>query len=69
MGNPPWIAWKAMSESYRDLSLDIWLSYGIFEKNAYDKITSHDDFAMAVTYVTIDHYLKKKGMACYVRVN
>lgn len=66
MGNPPWIAWKAMSESYRDLSLDIWLSYGIFEKSAYDKITSHDDFAMAVTYVTIDHYLKDNGLACYV---
>ena len=66
MGNPPWIAWKAMSESYRDLSLDIWLSYGIFEKNSYDKITSHDDFAMAVTYVTIDHYLKEKGQACFV---
>ncbi len=66
MGNPPWIAWKAMSDSYRDLSLDIWLSYGIFEKNAYDKKTSHDDFAMAVTYVTIDHYLKENGLACYV---
>lgn len=37
MGNPPWIAWKAMSESYRKLTLDIWLSYGIFEKSAYDK--------------------------------
>lgn len=65
-GNPPWIAWKAMSQSYRDLSLDIWLSYGIFEKSAYDKKTSHDDFAMAVTYVTIDHYLKDQGQACYV---
>jgi len=63
MGNPPWIAWKAMSESYRKLTLDIWLSYGIFEKNAYDKITSHDDFAMAVTYVSIDHYLKSHGVA------
>ncbi len=65
-GNPPWIAWKAMSQSYRELSLDIWLSYGIFEKSAYDKKTSHDDFAMAVTYVTIDHYLKDRGQACYV---
>lgn len=55
-----------MSQSYRDLSLDIWLSYGIFEKSAYDKKTSHDDFAMAVTYVTIDHYLKVQGRACYV---
>lgn len=66
IGNPPWIAWKAMSENYRDLTLDIWLSYGIFEKSAYDKITSHDDFAMAVTYVAIDHYLKDNGIAALI---
>ena len=66
VGNPPWITWKAMSDTYRKLTLDIWLSYGIFEKNAYDKITSHDDFAMAVTYVSIDHYLKKNGIAAFV---
>lgn len=66
IGNPPWIAWKAMSESYRTLTLDIWLSYGIFEKSAYDKITSHDDFAMAVTYVAIDHYLKNNGRAALI---
>lgn len=66
IGNPPWIGWKAMSESYRNLTLDIWLSYGIFEKNAYDKITSHDDFAMAVTYVAIDHYLKPNGTAALI---
>lgn len=66
IGNPPWIAWKAMSDSYRNLTLDIWLSYGIFEKNAYDKKTSHDDFAMAVTYVVIDHYLKDKGCATLI---
>lgn len=66
VGNPPWIAWKAMSENYRQLSLDIWLSYGIFEKGAYDKITTHDDFAMAVTYVAIDHYLKDNGIAALV---
>ncbi len=66
IGNPPWIAWKAMSQSYRDLTLDIWLSYGIFEKSAFDKITSHDDFAMAVTYVSIDHYLKENGTAALI---
>lgn len=66
IGNPPWIAWKAMSDSYRNLTLDIWLSYGIFEKSPYDKKTSHDDFAMAVTYVVIDHYLKDKGCATLI---
>ena len=66
VGNPPWIAWKAMSDTYRKQTLDIWLSYGIFEKNAYDKITTHDDFAMAVTYVAIDHYCKKDGELVFV---
>lgn len=66
IGNPPWITWKAMSDTYRKATLDIWLSYGIFEKSAYDKITSHDDFAMAVTYVCIDHYLKDNGFTSFV---
>ena len=34
---------------------------GIFEKNAYDKKTTHDDFGMAVTYVAVDKYLKNNG--------
>jgi methylase of polypeptide subunit release factors len=59
VGNPPWIAWKSMSKSYREGTLAIWQSYGIFEKNAYDKKTTHDDFGMAVTYVAIDQYLER----------
>ncbi|OOF38932.1 methyltransferase [Rodentibacter rarus] len=61
VGNPPWISWKSMSKTYRDGTLEVWQSYGIFEKNAYDKKTTHDDFGMAVTYVAIDYYLKAKG--------
>lgn len=61
VGNPPWIAWKSMSKSYREGTLAIWQSYGIFEKNAYDKKTTHDDFGMAVTYVAVDQYLKDGG--------
>lgn len=61
VGNPPWISWKSMSKTYRNGTLEVWQSYGIFEKNAYDKKTTHDDFGMAVTYVAIDYYLKAKG--------
>lgn len=66
VGNPPWIAWKSMSKSYRAGTLSIWQSYGIFEKNAYDKRTTHDDFGMAVTYVSIDQYLKKNGKMVFL---
>lgn len=66
VGNPPWIAWKSMSKSYREGTLTIWQSYGIFEKNAYDKKTTHDDFGMAVTYVAIDQYLKNGGKMVFL---
>lgn len=66
VGNPPWIAWKSMSKSYREGTLSIWQSYGIFEKNAYDKKTTHDDFGMAVTYVAIDQYLKNEGTMVFL---
>jgi len=66
VGNPPWIAWKSMSKSYREGTLKIWQSYGIFEKNAYDKKTTHDDFGMAVTYVSIDQYLKNGGSMVFL---
>ncbi|MBD5480503.1 MAG: N-6 DNA methylase [Lachnospiraceae bacterium] len=66
VGNPPWIAWKAMSKSYRAGTLTIWKSYGIFEKNAYDKKTTHDDFGMAVTYVSVDQYLKMGGTMVFL---
>ena len=66
VGNPPWIAWKSMSKSYREGTLKIWQSYGIFEKNAYDKKTTHDDFGMAVTYVAMDQYLKEGGAMVFL---
>jgi len=66
VGNPPWVSWRSMSKSYRELTLPIWLSYDIFNKSAYDKITTHDDFAMAFTYVSADHYLKNGGKLCFV---
>lgn len=66
VGNPPWIAWKSMSKSYREGTLAIWQSYGIFEKNAYDKKTTHDDFGMAVTYVAVDQYLKENGTMVFL---
>lgn len=66
VGNPPWIAWKSMSKSYREGTLAIWKSYGIFEKNAYDKKTTHDDFGMAVTYVAIDQYLKNNASMVFL---
>lgn len=66
IGNPPWVSWRNMSKSYRELTLPIWWSYDIFNKSAYDRGTTHDDFAMAFTYVSADHYLKNGGKLCFI---
>ncbi|MGL5349568.1 MAG: Eco57I restriction-modification methylase domain-containing protein [Cetobacterium sp.] len=66
VGNPPWISWKSMSKTYREGTGEVWRSYGIFEKSAYDKKTTHDDFGMAVTYVAVDQYLKNKGEMVFI---
>ncbi|MCL4389206.1 N-6 DNA methylase [Candidatus Marsarchaeota archaeon] len=66
IGNPPWVSWRNMSKSYRELTLPIWWGYDIFNKSAYDRGTTHDDFAMAFTYVSADHYLKMNGKLCFV---
>lgn len=66
VGNPPWIGWKSMSKTYREGTIEVWKSYGIFEKSAYDKKTTHDDFGMAVTYVAIDQYLKVGGKMAFL---
>ena len=66
IGNPPWVNWHHMSKSYRELTLPIWWSYDIFNKSAYDARTTHDDFAMAFTYVSSDHYLKPNGKLSFV---
>ena len=66
IGNPPWVNWHHMSKSYRELTLPIWWSYDIFNKSAYDARTTHDDFAMAFTYVSSDHYLKANGKLSFV---
>jgi SAM-dependent methyltransferase len=66
IGNPPWVSWRSMSKSYRELTLPIWWSYDIFNKSGYDKKTTHDDFAMAFVYVSADHYLKENGKLCFI---
>jgi len=65
VGNPPWIRWGYLSQEYRDATLTMWKTYGLFPRTQDFASRSlgagEKDFSMLFTYATADYYLKKGG--------
>ena len=63
LGNPPWIRWGYLSDSYRQLTLAMWKGYGLFSlKGMAARLGGGEkDFSMLFTYAAIDSYLEDKG--------
>jgi methylase of polypeptide subunit release factors len=63
VGNPPWIRWGYLSQEYRNATLEMWKSYGLFSLKGHAARLGggEKDFSMLFTYTAIDHYLSKKG--------
>ncbi|MFH2004827.1 MAG: N-6 DNA methylase, partial [Bacteroidota bacterium] len=63
VGNPPWIRWGYLSQEYRQATLPMWKSYGLFSLKGHAARLGggEKDFSMLITYAAIDYYLKKHG--------
>ncbi len=63
VGNPPWIRWGYLSQSYREATLPMWKQYGLFSlKGAATRLGAGEkDFSMLFTYAAADYYLKPRG--------
>src|SRR3989344_7867248 len=63
VGNPPWIRWDDLSESYRAATLPLWKSYGLFSLKGFQSRLGggKKDFSMLFTYAAADHYLANGG--------
>ncbi|MEM1703569.1 MAG: class I SAM-dependent DNA methyltransferase [Zestosphaera sp.] len=57
VGNPPWVRWEELPESYREVSKVLWETYGILGKGAGFK----RDLAMLFLARCFDLYLKPGG--------
>ncbi len=57
VGNPPWVNWENLPESYRRVSEDLWLKYGLLGKGTGFK----RDLAMLFLARCFDLYLKEGG--------
>lgn len=67
-GNPPWINWENLPQSYREQSLDIWNRYGLREtKGGKASIgKSKHEMAALFVYVSADSYLTPGGRLGFV---
>lgn len=68
VGNPPWVNWEHLPESYRKLSKRLWAHYGLFSLKGHEARLGggKKDLAMLFTYAAADHYLKPKGQLGFV---
>lgn len=68
VGNPPWVNWEHLPESWRELSKELWTRYGLFSLKGHAARLSggKKDLAMLFTYACADHYLKPKGQLGFV---
>ncbi|MEM1606401.1 MAG: hypothetical protein QXW41_09175 [Fervidicoccaceae archaeon] len=62
VGNPPWVRWEELPESYREVSKVLWETYGILGKGAGFK----RDLAMLFLARCFDLYLKPGGKLAFL---
>jgi len=62
VGNPPWVRWEELPESYREVSKALWETYGILGKGAGFK----RDLAMLFLARCFDLYLKPGGKHAFL---
>jgi hypothetical protein len=68
VGNPPWINWESLPQTYRDKSKPLWEKYGLFVHGGMDTILGRGkkDVSTLMTYAVADRYLKKGGKLAFV---
>ena len=68
VGNPPWVNWEDLPQSYRDQTKVLWQNYGLFSLSGQEARMGggKKDISMLMMYVAIDKYLKDRSKLCFV---
>jgi len=68
LGNPPWVNWQNLSDSYRDKTWKLWETYGLFSLSGYAARLGggKKDLAMLFTYACLDNYVKDNGRLGFI---
>jgi hypothetical protein len=67
-GNPPWVNWESLPETYRDDMKPLWQRYGLFSlSGAAGRLGGgKKDLSMLFAYGCMDHYLGSQGRLGFV---
>ncbi len=68
IGNPPWVNWQSLSDSYRDKTWKLWENYGLFSLSGQAARLGggKKDLAMLFTYACLDDYVKDGGRLGFI---
>jgi hypothetical protein len=68
IGNPPWVNWQSLSDSYREKTWPLWETYGLFSLQGHAARLGggKKDLAMLFTYACLDDYVKKGGRLGFI---
>lgn len=68
IGNPPWVNWQSLSDSYRDQTWKLWETYGLFSLSGHAARLGggKKDLAMLFTYACLDNYVKDNGRLGFI---
>lgn len=65
VGNPPWVRWSNLPESYRNRAKPTCMRYGIFSDTRFHGGNELDISAM-ITYTVADKWLKDNGQLAFI---
>ena len=66
VGNPPWINWEYLPNSYKELIKPMWPKLGLVDFKGTDKAFSKVDLSVLATYVACNDFLKPNGKLGFV---
>ena len=66
VGNPPWVNWEYLPNSYKELIKPMWPKLGLVDFKGIDKAFSKVDLSVLATYVACNDFLKPGGKLGFV---
>lgn len=66
VGNPPWVNWEYLPDTYKQKYSYLWQHYGLFERKGLNANFIKEDISVLLTYVAIDKYLIVNGKIAFL---
>lgn len=66
VGNPPWVNWEYLPDTYKNNYSELWQYYGLFSRKGLNTNFVKEDISVLLTYVVMDNYLNIGGKLGFI---